>query len=370
MSQTPDGLHEPISGGNEKSFGNQHKSLTPFILESGRNIDQLYEDLKRHEARPADRDELIKIVRLSPSQPEFNHMLSVGVKSSALDAGRVTRGVLLDAGYVFLNRIGGGEKPLVNAQIPMAVEGRVETVDIGKKILLTQDELEAVTQYQSSQLGASAIENSNPNILRKDMLLFLQEAIVEQNNLAHNKSAAFRAAQGRIIDNPKYTDEDRKTLRQFFAKQSEEYQRTGSSRLGYLMEECIPGIDLIKVRGIPFEILPTRFSALRDIPSPFLDSGFHFDTNYDVTLYPHEPDRARRLNMVVVHLLSRGLSEMGKSINNSHDQHYISAGEYEKQIYKKMITSNNVMSDADLDIIAYRLLTRADRFNKQSSNKI
>lgn len=389
MPEIQDESQKPVSGGKEKTFKNPISNLLsktraarqpkdirhvqsslnenplPFILEPGRNINQLYEGLKQLEAKPPDRDELIRIVGLNPSQPEFSHLENTGVESSTLEARRIARGTLLDAGYVFLNRIGGGEKPLIRAQVPVAVEESVEIIDMGKKVLLTQAELDAVIQYQKSHPGVYTTESADIDLIREDMLLFLQQAIGEQNNLEQNANAVFRAAQGRILNDPKYTDEDRKVLKQFFTQQYEKYQKKGSSNLGYIMQECMAGIDVAKVRGLPFEIFAKRLTALQNSPSPFLDSGFHFDTNFDVTLYPHDPTQTRRLNMAVIHLLSRGLNEMGESANESHDQRYVTAGEYEKQVYQKEMVQATV-SDKDLDLIAGRLLFRARKSNLQT----
>jgi hypothetical protein len=382
MPEIPDGSQKQIARGDEKVFKKPLSNLLsrirsvrqpndvkptqapsqeprPFHIELGRDINQLYEELIQHEASPANRDETIRVVRMNPSKPESNQFQSAEIEASALQAGRVTRGALLDAGYVFLNRIGGGEKPLISAQVPVGVEGGVQTVDMGKKILLTQVDLDAVIQHQKSKPGEYTTESADMGLIRKDMLLFLQQAIGEQNNLVQKANAVFRAAQGRIFDNPKYVDEDREALRKFFAKLYEEYQKTGSSNLGFIMQECMAGIDVAWVRGLPFEIFPIRLSALQGAPSPFLDSGFHFDTNYDVTLYPHNSSQTRRLNMAVIHLLSRGLNEMGESKNESRDQHYLTAGEYEKNIYGKS-EATEVVSDNNLDMIASRLLFRAN----------
>lgn len=340
-----------------KSQPVSQETFPPFYIEPGRDIDQLYEELKQHEGVPADRNEQIKIIGLKSFHPEFGHLQSVGVELSDLQTDHVTRGALLDAGYVFVNRIGGGEKPLINAQVPMAVDNGIETVELGKKVLLNQEELDAALEYQKSQPGF-IVENADPEAVRKDMLLFLQQAVAEQNGLAQKSNSMFRAAQGRILEDPQYTEEDREALRQFFAKQYGEYQ-AGSSNLGYIMQECMAGIDLAKVRGVPLEIMSKRLSSLQGTPSPFLDSGFHFDTNYDVTLYPHDHSQTRRLNMAVIHLLSRGLSEMGESTNDSHDQRYITAGEYEEQVYGREMLPEDKTSDETLDLIARRLLARA-----------
>lgn len=337
----------------------QQGALPVFTLERGEDIEQVFQNLKVLEVQPADRSELITIVGFDKHTPEFSHLLSIGADSEGLKSGKIARGLLLDAGYVFLNRIGGGEKPLINAKLPMDFEGEVQVIDFGSRVLLTQAELDAVLKHQKSQPELFASENIGLDLVRKDMLFFLQEAFVEQNNLRQKSTAVFREAQRRVLDNSKYTDDDREALRQFFKKQYEGRQTTAYSNLGFIMQECLSGIDLAMARGISFEIFAKRLEALKGDPSTFLDSGFHFDTNYDVTLYPHDPSQTRRLNMVVIHLLSRGLNEMGDSTNQSHDQRYITAGEYERDILHRVEKDVSTVSDEILDSIAHRLLVRA-----------
>lgn len=329
----------------------------PQELNRDSEVDQLYDELKRLEALPADRDEIIRITGITSSHPEFTHLKDLGVNPIALHEGRVARGVLLDAGYVFVNRIGGGEKPLLSAQLPMTVGDEKIIVRLGDRVLLTQAELDTVLAYQKLYPGFM-VENADPDAVRKDMLLFLQQAVAEQNGLTKKLNSMFRAAQRRILEDPQYTEENRETLKHFFTKQYEGHQ-TGFSNLGYLAQESMAGIDLAKVRGVPIEIFSERFSSLQGTPSPFLDSGFHFDTNYDVTLYPNDPHQSRRINMVVVHLLSRGLNEMGGSVNGSYDQIYITALEYEKYIYGRKEVFGEDVSDEILNLIAHRLLRRA-----------
>ncbi len=83
---------------SERSEGRE-TSLSPYDL------------LRKNESQEADRSEVIFIVGLKNDTPEFFRLQVAGVDPVALEEGRVTRGELLDAGYVFLNRLGAGEKP-------------------------------------------------------------------------------------------------------------------------------------------------------------------------------------------------------------------------------------------------------------------
>ena len=63
--------------------------------------------------------------------------------------------------------------------------------------------------------------------------------------------------------------------------------------------------------------------------------------------------------MAVVHLLSRGLNEMGRSLNTSHDQRYITSREYADEIqFADTSKDKDAVSEEILDIIARRLLAR------------
>lgn len=102
---------------------------------------------------------------------------------------------------------------------------------------------------------------------------------------------------------------------------------------------------------------PIRVTGLTT-PSPFLNSGYHFRSNLDVTLYPYNPANTRRINGVTVHLLSRGVDEIGGSMNTSHDQTYITASEYTEEVYKKETRTDSSFPDKSILAVANRLLYR------------
>ncbi len=254
------------------------------------------------------------------------------------------------------------KSPILNAVIPYGKSGDEQLLDIGSRVLLNQEEFDAVINYQqqrAEEFGTNGIEAEE---LRRDMMMFLEESIKEIVEKRKKSLVIFRAAQRKILDDPKFS-QDVATLKIFFTELLKD-QQTGGSVLGFMMDECLAGIDLIFVRGIPVDVVPQRLGKLSSVPSPFLDSGFHFAVNYDVTLYPNDKEKTRRLNMPVVHLLSRGLNEMGGSLNDSHDQQYITSGQYTQEIFPKKSTSDNLsvqspVSEETLDLVADRLLHRA-----------
>jgi hypothetical protein len=99
------------------------------------------------------------------------------------------------------------------------------------------------------------------------------------------------------------------------------------------------------VRGIKVTQIPQRRQKLMGSPSPFLDSGFHFSDNPDVGIETTEG--VRRANMVTLHLLSRGLSEIGGSVNGSYDQHYITPEEYMQEVFPRDLAQREIVHQDD-----------------------
>jgi hypothetical protein len=61
--------------------------------------------------------------------------------------------------------------------------------------------------------------------------------------------------------------------------------------------------------------------------------------------------------MMNIHLLSRGLNEMGASSNGSHDQTYITDYEFQQMTAASHLTDTQ---NADVALVASRLLAQAD----------
>lgn len=93
-----------------------------------------------------------------------------------------------------------------------------------------------------------------------------------------------------------------------------------------IVGELCADIPLQTINGMPFDYGWNRIAKLLGEPSPFLDSGFVFNENIDLTFYPPEQANPLRLNIAVVHLLSRGICETGSGPES--DQKYITARQY------------------------------------------
>lgn len=326
--------------------------LQTFDIQEGVSTEELYSSLVDMESKSADPSEEIQVGFLHPGSAEFSHLKEAGIDSAALNNGKIRRQELVDAGYAFVNRIGAGEKPIINAAIPADREGQNPYVSYGAKALLTRDELDQLVSFQEEGAAASA-EKTELDATRQDMISFLKECQEACSGLRERQIQLFQQAAEKIMTDPGYSGEDRQSLIDFFN------QEDTQQNSGFLLEACLAGINVLKVRGVPIDMVQTRFAKLRGSPSPFLDSGFHFGNNYDVTLFPNDPSKTKRLNMVVVHLLSRGINEMGASNNNSHDQDYMTIDLYREMLLGRAADQDQSFSEDDINLVTKRLLPRA-----------
>ena len=304
-----------------------------------------YGELCRQEAMLPDYNEIIPTHFVTPESYEWHRLVETGVDARSIEKGEVTRQNLLDAGFAFSNYLGGGEKPLLRDKI---TNDKGEEIDLSSRLFLTNEELDLVLESQGGR-------QEDDEDTRRKMLDFL--TLAEQSN-----GDKWNQSIGIVGTALKYVREDDEALvgeyiQDTFMNKETRYLRDS------VLSELVAGIPFAKVGSIPVEIFDTRRSALAGTPSPFLDSGFHFDVNRDVTLFTLEPTKTRRLNSVVVHLLSRGLSESGGSSNGSHDQTYITRDEFlalENEIGK----TETAFSDADVDMVLARILHRANPKSK------
>jgi hypothetical protein len=324
-----------------------------------------YKALLSQEKNPVDENELIRVVGLNSSSVEARELLARNASITDIENGCLTRRVLLEAGYVFINRIGGGEKPILQGIIPVKTSGgRFEEIDLGNRVLLTQDELDAAVEY--SQKQSQEKTSIDREELRRDMVKFIDECTDAYQSLEAKKRELFRAAQARILDGAEFTKEDKEIFTAGLTELTQPQHRAAATQiLQGLMEECLAQVDTLFVRGIPIGMMPIRTDKLRNIPSPFLDSGYHFGNNLDVTLYPYNPAKTRRINSVTVHLLSRDVDEIGGSTNASHDQTYITASEYAAEVYKKETRTDSNFPDESILTVANRLLYRFREASKE-----
>lgn len=319
-----------------------------------------FERLKAEEALSPKDNEIIHVQNLSIDSEEFKYLQSAGIEKNALQKGQISRAELLRSGYIFLNKIGNGEKPILSG-IVTSLDTQ-ESIHLSNKTLLTKAELNAVIEYQRNNSEHFVLDKVHNDEVRKDMMDFFQEAMSACDGVKDRATEIFNMALKKILEDSAYTEEDKNKLKVLFTYLDNE-QNSGM-KLGFFIQSCLSGVGLAKARGIPVEVFQARLSALKGAPSPFLDSGYHFDINYDITLYPDDPQKTKRLNMVVVHLLSRGLNEMGSSLNNSHDQRYITAAEYVEEVLSRKnnedVLEANLVNEEIIDLVAHRILRRIE----------
>lgn len=254
----------------------------------------------------------------------------------------------MEAGYIFNNfPIPRMEKPLIKATI--------NGVDYGKRKLFTQKELMEIQTFQQQQDPRLAEIAEDPTALRKDILSFLyssQDSVPKQYREYGN---GINIAMEGQLKRPALDDEHDSVWKEML-KQAPELKEliTLEKQLYDAFLHAHSGIDGIpegqtwpkrqqlaeespdifyfpqagnnpfqsdKARGEYVHHVGSRVGALHGVHSPFLDSGFVFSDNPDVTVNP-EKGGVFRVNMMVFHLMSRGLSEMGNGGEKSFDQSY------------------------------------------------
>lgn len=329
----------------------------PVEVDAGNksSIDKIFDVWKELEAAPPDPQEEITVSGLSPEDPEYQTLLNVGVTADQLRTQSVPRRFLQKAGFVFNNY------PLPNIEKPL-IKTVIDGVDYGKRKLLTQHELNTIIHYQRQhpeQYGSGVVAADE---FRKDVLQFLLTA--EPNVPAHldNKANTFRIALYNIREPhhwssgeewAKYEKDKRRkkidSLQQELVKLHHDTVHASDFRAEderkyietYLKEE-MPWESLdfgtrypYKARGRNFSAFENRKRALNNVPSPFLDSGFHFPPsigNPDFMVQKSDKTGVFRVNAMVLHLASRGVSEMGEGKDGKGEQDY-SLGNYISEIF-------------------------------------
>ena len=333
-------------------------------------VEGLFENIKKAESQATDPSEPFGLGRLSPTNPEYKLLIASGVSEQEIDQGHLPRKTLLDAGLVFKNILGGGEKPIFKVEI--------NGIDFGKLKFLTQDQLDQVRRYQQEHAERFFSEDADLEEIRHDMLSFLTAATspskstfsIHPVNVFGTISAAMDRRRG-PYERYAGTAKDWETAAKFMQSQSfTSIAQRVDWETKFIVDECAdiypyqkPSDNLLaqEQRGINLHVLNPRFQALRGTPSPFLDSGFHFGHNPDVTIY--DGRLTSRLNMANVHLLSRGLNEIGEGVG-SHDQHYITAAEYYRSVYPKAEAERETVQASE------DILFRADQgFSREEMNK-
>lgn len=324
-----------------------------------------YQELTERELIPPDPNEIIHVhgfTNTPEDQKDLQKLVEAGLSEEAVRKGEIPRGDLLSAGFVFNNRIGAGEKPILSGIV--TVDG--QEVDLTTHRFLTQTEINAVMEQQrKAQPDFPHPDTSEMEDLRRDILGFLIKGTELVTHEGETEINVALAVLRNLLDKGTITQGQ---LSQYVEKERSGWTKLGYSEddadkttLGFLFQAAVAGLDLVRLRRIPITASLMRFGKLRDIPSPFLDSGFRFDDNWDLTLNTNNGKNTKRINMVVWHLMSRGFGEMGGSINGSHDQTYMTGPEYMQDIYSKRADEKESLgeiTDEDKKTIALRMQYR------------
>lgn len=294
----------------------------PRETPEGPTIRALFEQFKTAEVQKPDPEEIIIIGKLDPNSIEYQR-LHGKVGLDQLESGRVKRQDLLDAGFVFLNKIGEGEKPIF------------KTPEFEHRVLLTAEEIGEIKNAQKTEIPDTELDD-----VRFDMFSFLVASQCDYpfRSIGHLQSSLPSSDHGWHTGTKADWDLVDKYWRNEMNVRGLRWNQFFEAREPFLLEDCkdiyvppAPTSNFLSrfVRGREVYVIEQRADKIAGSPSPFLDSGFHFGRNPDVTIL--DP-KTRRMNMVTIHLLSRGLSEIGDS-KNSFDQHYITLNEYMQDIY-------------------------------------
>ncbi|MBO0783587.1 MAG: hypothetical protein J2P37_32655 [Ktedonobacteraceae bacterium] len=323
---------------------------------------------ERREPHPQD----LFHVRLRPEMPEYEILLDAGATDEQLHSHTFTREALLDAGYCFVNRIGGGEKAIISGKIPDPAHPTKE-LDFTDRALLTRRELEAVYAYQSAHPEIYGLRGEDLDEVRKDMLSFLITA-THRPVFPYNNSFVQQALgsvhpdfYGRFTNTiwdeigARGTEErDIETVDLYWQHQKQMYQEARPDQNSVQVELAVveqfakthcgdiyqwnddeassSPFGEKEVRGHPVNSLAIRRGKLSGQGSPFLESSYVFGSNLDAGVYgirlPNGSFQFMRINTASLHLSGGhpdfpGLSEMG----GSSDQIYIPVGLYVDQLY-------------------------------------
>lgn len=347
------------------------------IPEIGPTVRQQYNVLLRAESIPADPEARIPIGLLTPDDRDYQRFIARGIPPHHIASGSLLRRELRQAGFAFINNfhLDGNtrrsEKPIIAATIPL--EG--EAVDLGAFSFLTQEELTGVTAFQQQHPERFASRDVSGETIRKDMLsLLLGHAFLGVSPPLSGPVNALRVS----IKPDHYDFWDRRLIAAYkkhvlyaglqlygFADWDRRYEADAAFMQTYFSdiypwtEEDAhkkneqPPVRSARRNGLKIE---QRVGALQGQPSPFLDSGFRFGINPDEYL-AIDGLGTRRINMVVFHLLSRGLSQMGRG---EIDQQYITLGEYVDTLYPRDRQQRQAIYDQEERHYAYGVHTPSD----------
>ncbi len=349
---------------------------------------EIYKALVREEQRPPNPAELIPIgVAIKKEDVEFQKLISVGLSQEQILKGKIPREKLQEAGYIFNNvPFAFIEKPLI--------KGTINGVDYGQRKLLTADELNEVKEYQQLHPEEFHLNEVDKEMLREDILSFLMSApdprpVQYQGHINTLRLALDRmdAPFSNYEEKARWEKQGESRLAVMEKNLAKQYWESISSKAKVEAEakgenfnsiafeqkfvfenlhDEVPWGDEnifsrypLATRGHQVSIFDSRTRKLVGTPSPFLDSGFHFPGdvavdekqtvfvgNPDTTVLSADKKSVFRVNLVVFHLLSHGLSEMGDGEGKSEDQDY-NAGRFISELYERDDTKRNILHEQE-----------------------
>lgn len=290
-------------------------------------LDVYWEEIRKRERRFPNQNDLIYVSGISENDPEYEVLIRTDVTLQDIKQGRIRREFLINAGYIFNNYpLPYIEKPLLNIEI--------NGIDFSKRKLLTKEELELVLDYQRQNSGEYGTQAISEDDFRKKMLLLLLSSDNLLPNHVENKVNFFRLCRQEVLQGASKELFDLyyaavTSNEKHFAVNEQEFIK---DKLLDLMpwQERNPFVRFdLNIRGKRAMSIESRRAKLNGIYSPFLDSGFIFNEDFGNPdfVVMGENGRLFRINMMVLHLASRGLSEMGEGSDNQGEQDY-SIGNY------------------------------------------
>lgn len=329
------------------------ESSMPPQPESYDKIAVMYGNLLSAEMRLPEAEDVYQLTdALSPV--ELARLSDAGVSAERIASNKLTRSELQSAGFFFANKLGGGEKGIVEAAIPDP-ESEGGVLDLRGRSFLTREELQKVYVYQ--QENGMGLEGHDVNAVRADALLMLNTigaggVFRPGDNISDTLPADINDPKWHLEDS-----RDRQKVLDYRKKLYEGYLKNGmtAERAAMAVTHTVePKPDISRYRrggrmtalgtenvgrgNRKFFSQPLRTGKLVGSNSPFLDRGFRFTSNPDAAV--RLPDGkngviTRRFNMANIHLMGGhedfpGLSEMGQA---DWDQNYMSTGEFVRELF-------------------------------------
>lgn len=318
------------------------------------SVSAIYDRLKELEKIPANPTDVIKTNPISSDDFEYNILIDIGVTPEELKSGKISRAKLLEANFIFNNQpILFIEKSLLNFTF--------NGVNFGSRKFILKEELDAIIAYQRTKPEIYGSDEIVSDDFRKELLSLLLSthdmaskinrlneftraiALLAETSVNISFSASRKKSQSEIKK-----DLYKKSLFElFFEETMKDYQDSYGNFSNkkqefinnYLQEffvfpEPNDAYWRLQSRGKQMRTVASRRSKFNNMFSPFLDSGFIFPEaigNPDLTVRGSH-NRLFRLNIMVWHLASRGISEMGEGIDGKGDQDY-TIGNYIRDLH-------------------------------------